>query len=141
VEQRDKSPVANTTLFHCQSHISGCAKPFESLGNGRVKAADRRKACRQKGLENIEPPPRSTGLNKTFSRLDSGPTPEILERSMLAGQLAGRHAEQQFGRTRAQLRANRTDRLGNLAHIKRSAGSADDRVSHAIPDRIIKVIE
>ena len=141
MEQRDESPVAVATFFHRLAHIGACREPSESLGHGRVKAADRRKPRRQKRLEDIELPLRTARLNQPFPRFDRRRTPEILERSMSAGEFAGRHAKQQLGRTRVELRSNRTGRSRDLTHIKCRASSADDRVADAVSDGIIDVIE
>ena len=98
VEQRDESPVAVAAFFDRLAYIGAGREPPESLGHGRVKAADRRKPRRQKRLEDIELPLRPARLNQPFPRFNCKRTPEILDRSMAAGELAGRHAKQQLGR-------------------------------------------
>ena len=141
VEQRDESAVAVAAFLDCLTDIGAGPEPAESLGHRRMQGANGRKPLRQKRFEDIELPMRSAGLHQPFPHFLHIRTPEILDRSMSPGELSSRCAKEEFGCTGMELRPHRTDRSGDLTHIKCCSCSPDDRVTDAVPKWIRDLIE
>src|SRR5262245_34849836 len=104
-EQRDESPVAVAARHHDLAHVVGGPELFKSLSNGRVKTTHGGKPRGKERFKHFNLPVRRTSLQELFARQAGRPAPEIVQKGVVLGQLAGRYAEQKLGRARKKLGA------------------------------------
>src|SRR5581483_3658079 len=127
-EEGDEAAMAVAALAHRFVDVVRDREALERRCDRGMHALDARQPPGEEVLEESDPLLEPLGLEEALARLAGRVAPEVRERRVALRELVRRDAEERLARARAELRADRAERLGDLADVRAAPRAADHRV-------------
>jgi hypothetical protein len=125
-EELEEAPVAVAAPLHQRAKVGASLELLQGRGHGRVRAPRLRQARAEQRFEEIELTRGGACPREALARFLGRCTPEILERRVSLGQLAGGDAEEETRSARTEHRPHGAHGPRDVSQIGARARAADD---------------